>query len=193
MRTPHFELSQDSDFVRVHISVPHLRVDEGEFYIIDREFKFHLSPYFLRLTFRHDLVEDGRERAVHDIDTGVLTVWLPKATPGEHFEGLGMLTELLRRPSAAAVAKRGAPLIEVVGETDDAMRDDGEDEGEEEDEMDADALLAADAEMEQQLPSALPPTGASAAYGFNAAHGGIFAGLEDEGLVSIPSPEERPP
>ena len=102
MITPHFELTQDADFVIVRIRLPHLKADEGEFYVIGCEFKFHLRPYFLRLTFRYPLVEDGRERAVNDISSGVLTVWLPKETPGLHFEGLDMLAELLRRPSAHA-------------------------------------------------------------------------------------------
>ena len=46
--TPHFELSQDDEFVLVRIKLPHLKADEGEFYVCDREFKFHLKPYFLR-------------------------------------------------------------------------------------------------------------------------------------------------
>ena len=98
--TPHFTLSQDDAFVHVRIRVPHLRAStEGEFYVLDREFKFFLRPYFLRLTFQQSLVEDGRERAEHDLSSGMLTVWLPKATHGERFEGLDMLTELLRRPT----------------------------------------------------------------------------------------------
>ena len=66
MITPHFELSQDEAFVHVRIRLPHLRAKEdGEFYVLDNEFKFFLRPYFLRLTFRQQLVEDGRERAEH--------------------------------------------------------------------------------------------------------------------------------
>ena len=43
--TPHFELSQDTEFVRVTIRLPHLRAtSEGEFYVDGKEFKFHLRP-----------------------------------------------------------------------------------------------------------------------------------------------------
>ena len=118
--TPQFQLEQTHDFIIVSIKLPTLRsTDEGEFYVLGTEFKFHLKPYFLRLTFRQELVEDGRERAEHDLATGMLKVWLPKATAGEHFEGLDMLTELLRRPTTKAAAsiraRSGGPLIEVVG------------------------------------------------------------------------------
>ena len=41
---------------------------------------------------------------------GLFTVWVPKETTGEHFEGLQMLTSLLA-PKGARSAK---PLIEDV-------------------------------------------------------------------------------
>ena len=66
MITPHFEVSQDADFVEIRIRVPHLRMEDGEFYVQEHEFKFHLRPYFLRLTFRQLLTEDGRETASYD-------------------------------------------------------------------------------------------------------------------------------
>ena len=193
MLTPSFELSQNADFVLVRIRLPHLKADEGEFYVLDREFKFHLRPYFLRLTFRHCLVEDGRERAEHDLDSGVLTVWLPKATPGEHFEGLHLLTELLRKPSAAPAR----PLIEVVSSSDHAdATTDGmermcvEDKGsaDEEDGDDLEDDLGHLAEAEQQLPP-LVSDSTGAAYGFNGAYSRIFVGLEEDEIVQVPNPE----
>ena len=123
MITPRFSLTQEADFVLLAIRLPNIRADEGEFYIDGHEVKFHLHPYFLRLTFRRALVEDGRERAEHDVGSGVLTVWLPKATPGEHFDDLQMVTELLRPP-----APKKGPLIEVVGGDDGGGDDDDEDE-----------------------------------------------------------------
>ena len=193
--TPHFELSQTEEFVLVRIKLPYLKADEGEFYIDGCEFKFHLKPYFLRLTFRQPLVEDDRERAEHDIDSGVLTVWLPKATAGQHFEGLDMLTELLRKPARPA---RG-PLIEVIGSSEAAGSDgaggpcasedgDGMDVNDTDDGMsDIDEALAAEAEVEQTLPSLL--TAAGCAYGFDNAHSGVFAGLESDELLLNPTPE----
>ena len=35
MLTPSFELSQDADFVLVRIRLPHLKADEGEFYVFE--------------------------------------------------------------------------------------------------------------------------------------------------------------
>ncbi len=192
--TPSFELSQDADFVIVRIRLPHLKADEGEFYVLDREFKFHLRPYFLRLTFRHSLVEDGRERAEHDLDSGVLTVWLPKATPGEHFEGLHLLTELLRKPSATPTR----PLIEVVsssaatdGERMCVEGDAGEEGAASDEEDDLEGDLGHLAEADQQLPPLVSEGsgGAVAAYGFNGAYSRIFVGLEDEELVELRQPE----
>ena len=66
----------------MRIRIAHLRADEGEFYVDGHEFKFYLRPYFLRLTFKQSLVEDGREEAKHDASDGMLTCRLPKATPG---------------------------------------------------------------------------------------------------------------
>ena len=51
MITPRFSLTQDADFVLLAIRLPNIRADEGEFYIDGHEVKFHLHPYFLRLTF----------------------------------------------------------------------------------------------------------------------------------------------
>jgi hypothetical protein len=62
----------------------------------------------------------------HAMEThlGTFKVYLPKATPGEHFEGLDLLTVLLARKAKPAVgaggdggvvAPRGPPVIEVLG------------------------------------------------------------------------------
>ena len=175
--TPHFTLTQDDSFVQVRIRLPHLRAStEGEFYVLDKEFKFFLKPYFLRLTFQQSLIEDGRERAEQDLSSGVLTVWLPKATHGEHFEGLDMLTELLRRPTPKA-----RTLIEVVSSTEavDAEQAGGEDTA-----MSDDLGI----EVDQELPE-IRITSEGNGYGFNRAHRGVFTGLEGEELVQISDPE----
>ena len=178
MLTPLFELSQDDDFVMVRIRIPHLRADEGEFYIEGCSFKFYLKPYFLRLTFEQPLVEDGRERAEHDMSRGTLGVWLPKANAGEHFENLSMLTELLRKPAREPA---GRPRIEVVGsepaEGGDAEAEDSEAEEEE-----------VDAEAEQSV--ALEELrGASSAYGFNRSYSAAFVGLDDADVLQLKDPE----
>eukprot|EP00908_Phaeocystis_cordata_P003797 Transcript_14178.p1 GENE.Transcript_14178~~Transcript_14178.p1 ORF type:complete len:359 (+),score=139.52 Transcript_14178:46-1077(+) len=187
MITPHFEVSQDADFVEIRIRVPHLRMEDGEFYVQEHEFKFHLRPYFLRLTFRQLLTEDGRETASYDAAAGVLTVRIPKATPGEHFDDLGMLSELLRKPERAA-ARRGGPMIEVLSSTDNADGEEGEEGGDD----DLDEAIAADAEVEQALPCVDALCG-RVRYGFNDAYTGVFVGLEAEGVVQLREPERAEP
>lgn len=79
------------------------------------------------------MTEDGRERAVFDIDKGVyinthspfsrlsllppgiMTVHIPKLQSGEHFYNLGMLTALLSRKPLTPTSSQ-KPLIEVLGE-----------------------------------------------------------------------------
>ena len=78
MITPVFEITQDDNFVIVHLRAPHIKVNTFDFYIEERTFKFYGKPYFLRLVFPSDLIEDGREKATYDIETGIVTVNLPK-------------------------------------------------------------------------------------------------------------------
>ncbi|KAK1902146.1 Protein SHQ1 like, partial [Dissostichus eleginoides] len=110
MITPAFDLSQDPEYLILCIRVPYTRTSEFDLFIDGTDFKFYAKPYFLRLSLPGQVVEDGREKAKFDIDKGLFTVWVPKETTGEHFEGLQMLTSLLA-PKGARSAK---PLIEDV-------------------------------------------------------------------------------
>jgi protein SHQ1 len=191
MITPRFELSQDVDFVHVHISMPHLRAEDGEFYVDGHEFKFYLRPYFLRLTFQQRLVEDGREGASYDAGSGLLSVRLPKEVPGEPFTGLSMLSELLRKPSGAGGpgALRG-PMIEVLSSSPNGGA--AEEEEDEADDMwtgvtvDPNELLAMEAEADQSVSVPVEPR---VRYGFNDGFCALFTGLEYEGLLQLPDPE----
>ena len=74
-------------------------------------------------------MEDGRERAVHDIEKGVfrptnfncdkpctvgtITVSVPKLHAGVHFENLGMITSLLSKKQPTSKTPQN-PLIEVL-------------------------------------------------------------------------------
>ena len=182
MLTPHFELSQDDEFVYVRIRLPHLRAEEGEFYVLDNEFKFFLKPYFLRLTFRNRLVEDGREHCEHDLSSGILTIRLPKETTGQTFDDLNMLSELLRKPDRTAARR---PLIEVVGSEDGAAPMEGSDDD------DFDELDPGDVEVDQQLPMGGLSLGSGAKYGFNGAHSGCFVGLDEDGELLLLRDAER--
>ena len=41
-----------------------------DWYLDAHQFKFFVKPYFLRLTFEKELVEDGRESAHYDLESG---------------------------------------------------------------------------------------------------------------------------
>ena len=46
----------------MNIDAPHVRSPEVDFYVAAEEFKFSVHPYFLRLRFPGEVVEDGTER-----------------------------------------------------------------------------------------------------------------------------------
>lgn len=48
MLTPTFRLSQDDEFVYVHIQAPHARVADSEVDFQATDFKFYAHPYYLR-------------------------------------------------------------------------------------------------------------------------------------------------
>ena len=78
MITPVFEIDQEEEFVVVKLRAPHIKVQSFDFYVEGSTFKFFGHPYFLRLVFSSELVEDGREKASYDVDSGIVTVLLPK-------------------------------------------------------------------------------------------------------------------
>ncbi|KAG2470306.1 SHQ1 protein, partial [Polypterus senegalus] len=111
MITPAFELTQDLDFLTVTIRVPYTRTSEFDLYMNGEDFKFYAKPYFLRLHLPGRIVEDGRESGTFDVDKGVFTVRVAKEIPGQHFEGLQMLTALL----APKGLRSARPLVEEIG------------------------------------------------------------------------------
>eukprot|EP01147_Barroeca_monosierra_P008752 gene8752-1135_t len=106
MLTPEFVLHQDKDFVFVTIRAPYVKISEVDWVIDGPTFRFHVSPYFLRLCFDEDLIEDGREKAQYDVDTSQFFITLPKKSPG-HFENLDMQTLLLSRKQQQKVQRNG--------------------------------------------------------------------------------------
>ncbi|KAG0098921.1 Hsp90 cochaperone shq1 [Podila epicladia] len=122
MITPVFNVTQDDDYVTIVINAPHIKTQDVDFFVEGQEFKFYLKPYFLRLTFPGNIVEDDRSKATYDVGKGQMTVVLAKEEPGQFFPDLDMLTKLLVRKgdlsekSKADQIKR--PLIEVVSKGD---------------------------------------------------------------------------
>eukprot|EP01133_Synstelium_polycarpum_P001139 gene1139-1301_t len=135
MIVPRFTVSQNEEFVIVVARTPYIRANEADFYLMEEQFKFYCKPYFLRLTFSHRIVENGRESASYNVDTQEFTFKLPKATMGEHFSDLDMITKLLDKKQTNTTAK-----IQVMSSTsnDDDNEDDQNELEQEEPEEDED-------------------------------------------------------
>ncbi|EPY22173.1 protein SHQ1 [Strigomonas culicis] len=181
MLTPSFSCTQDETFVIVAIVLSTIcKVMEAAFDIQDNQFTFHCHPYYLRLRF-NQLLEEGRgERATYDLESNTLSVYLPKAVPGETF------TELDNNGYLIATEKQRRVLLQLVGATPDT----------------ADAALGEEAEeaeeeeFVQQLPEDRRDLRAPAAegegYGFARSFHGVFARLDADmvgEVVRLPDPE----
>ncbi|MEQ2212285.1 hypothetical protein XENOCAPTIV_028744 [Xenoophorus captivus] len=102
MITPAFDLRQDPDHLTICIRAPYTRTSEFDLFIDGTDFKFYAKPYFLRSSVLVIIL------LLCYVAVGVFTLKVPKETPGEHFEGLQMLTSLLA-PKGSRSAK---PLVE---------------------------------------------------------------------------------
>uniref|UniRef100_A0A7N8Y4X8 Protein SHQ1 homolog n=1 Tax=Mastacembelus armatus TaxID=205130 RepID=A0A7N8Y4X8_9TELE len=172
MITPAFDLSQDPNYLILNIRVPYTKTSEFDLYIDGTDFKFYAKPYFLRLSLPGRIVEDGKEKAKFDIDKGLFSLWVPKETPGEHFEGLQMLTSLLA-PKGSRSAKS---LVEDVST---------EDEEEDEEEFDWQIEQEVYKETSEEELRALQK------YGFGNQRCGVFARLQEElsDVIDVKNPE----
>ncbi|KAM9681199.1 protein SHQ1 homolog isoform 2-T2 [Dama dama] len=177
MLTPAFDLSQDADFLTVAIRVPYARVSEFDVYFEGVDFKFYAKPYFLRLTLPGRIVENGNDQGSYDADKGIFTIRLPKETPGQHFEGLNMLTALLA-PRKSRTAK---PLVEEIGASEVS------EEGVEDDDDEFDWEIE-QSPYEEVPESALNP---NCRYGFGNLRSGVFQRLQDElsDVIDIKDPD----
>ncbi|XP_060487544.1 protein SHQ1 homolog isoform X1 [Panthera onca] len=180
MLTPAFDLSQDPDFLTVAIRVPYARVSEFDVYFEGVDFKFYAKPYFLRLTLPGRVVENGSEQGSYDADKGIFTIRLPKETPGQHFEGLNMLTALLA-PRKSRTAK---PLVEEIGASE--VSEGGVEAEDEEFDWEIEQVP-----YEEVSESALNP---QYHYGFGNLRSGVFQRLQDElsDVIDIKDPDFTP-
>ncbi|KAM7335274.1 protein SHQ1 homolog [Alexandromys fortis] len=180
MLTPAFELSQDRDFLTVAIRVPHARASEFDVYFEGVDFKFYAKPYFLRLTLPGRIVENGSEQGSYDVDKGIFTIRLPKETPGQHFEGLNMLTALL----APRKSRSAKPLVEEIGSS--GVSEEGADD------EDADF----DWEIEQTPYEEVSESALQSQchYGFGNLRAGVVQRLQDElsEVIDIKDPDFTP-
>ncbi|KAJ8660463.1 hypothetical protein O0I10_003921 [Lichtheimia ornata] len=185
MITPTFKVDQDNDSVTICINTPYVRAQDVDLHVSGSEFRFFLRPYFLRLHFPGNLVEDDDSRATYDPSSGQFTVKISKETKGEHFPDLDLLTKLLARKGEASTDKPKKPLIEVIGET----------SSEEHPPRDPDIQDAIDFnwELPQDMPSQQEIlTSSSASYGFNNQYSGYFQHVHETAneINDITEPEK---
>lgn len=180
MLTPAFELSQDRDFLTVAIRVPHARASEFDVYFEGVDFKFYAKPYFLRLTLPGRIVENGSEQGSYDVDKGIFTIRLPKETPGQHFEGLNMLTALL----APRKSRSAKPLVEEIDSS--GVSEEGADD----EDGDFDWEIE-QTPYEEVSESALQ---SQCHYGFGNLRAGVVQRLQDElsEVIDIKDPDFTP-
>ncbi|KAG0071897.1 hypothetical protein BGZ90_012094 [Linnemannia elongata] len=166
MITPKFTVSQDNDTVTIVIKAPHIKTQNVDFEVDGAVFKFNLKPYFLRLTFPGNVVDDERAKATYNVGEGELTVILPKETPGEDFPDLDMLTKLLVRKGDLSTDKQiKRPLIEVIGSGETL-------EGTRQVEKDEDFDWEMPQEIRQEIFSEVR-------YGFNNRYSGFFTHVQE--------------
>ncbi|XP_053455024.1 protein SHQ1 homolog isoform X1 [Nycticebus coucang] len=187
MLTPAFDLSQDPDFLTIAIRVPYARVSEFDVYFEGTDFKFYAKPYFLRrvlgawrLTLPGRIVENGSEQGSYDADKGIFTIRLPKETPGQHFEGLNLLTALLA-PRKSRTAK---PLVEEIGAS--GVSEEVVENDDEEFDWEIEQIP-----YEEVAESALNP---ECHYGFGNLRSGVVHRLQDElsDVIDIKDPDFTP-
>ncbi|KAI9253810.1 SHQ1 protein-domain-containing protein [Phascolomyces articulosus] len=172
MITPTFSVDQDENAVIITINTPYVRAQDVDLHVQGNEFRFFLKPYFLRLYFPGNIIEDDDSNAKYDLSSGKFHVRITKETKGEHFADLDLLSKLLARrgeePSESKKQKK--PLIEVIG---------GDDHVQDEERKSEDIQEAIDYNWE--LPQELPTTEllTSASYGFNNQYRGYFTHVQE--------------
>ncbi|KAG0209753.1 hypothetical protein BGX28_009973 [Mortierella sp. GBA30] len=180
MITPTFTVAQDEESVTIVIKAPHIKTQNVDFEVDGPVFKFNLKPYFLRLTFPGNIVDDERAKATYNVGAGELTVVLPKETPGEDFPDLDMLTKLLVRKGDLAEKQIKRPLIEVIssGET-----------------LEGTAKVERDEEFDWELPQEIKQEIFSEVrYGFNNRYSGFFTHVQETAndVLDVYDPEHAP-
>eukprot|EP01100_Stratorugosa_tubuloviscum_P007438 TRINITY_DN309_c4_g1_i3.p1 TRINITY_DN309_c4_g1~~TRINITY_DN309_c4_g1_i3.p1 ORF type:complete len:161 (-),score=68.36 TRINITY_DN309_c4_g1_i3:170-652(-) len=114
MITPLFEVEQNDEYVIVKLRVPHLKASKIEFTIDIDTFFFHANPYFLRLVFPGELIENGKEKADYDVSAGIFIAHLPKKQQGLFFTNLDMTTKLLAKRSESVWQTPGIEEINLT-------------------------------------------------------------------------------
>ncbi|XP_066922093.1 protein SHQ1 homolog [Clytia hemisphaerica] len=109
MITPLFKIRQDDDNLFIDIYAKFVKANDVEIYVEGNMFKFYVKPYFLRLNLPGKLCEECEESGKYDVGEGIFHFKLKKATPGEFFQDLDMVTTLMATRKELQI-----PLIEEI-------------------------------------------------------------------------------
>lgn len=115
MLTPRFEVSQNDEFIFVKVFISNVRFSAAgvEMVVNDNLLIFSLPPYYLRLRFPKQLVEDERATSQFVPKEECIDIRVPKLNKGEHFEDLDLSAKLLARLNEPSIIAKG-PMIEEI-------------------------------------------------------------------------------
>merc|ERR1712018_909365 len=127
MLTPRLKLEQNDKFVKISIYAPFTHVADTEVFMDEKDFRFFSKPYFLRLHFPCEIIENDEASAKFDAETLSYVIQCPKVNHGEFFPNLDMISELCKPKGSVS-----ASTIEVLengedNEKNDTNSDDAED------------------------------------------------------------------
>ncbi|TEB36312.1 SHQ1-domain-containing protein [Coprinellus micaceus] len=171
MITPRFSCSQTEDAVTVSMYCPSIRAADVEINVDDNLLTVHVNPYYLRLNFPNNLLEDDSSSAKYDAGSGHLRITLTKEQTGQHFEDLDLLAKLLApRPT------KTTPTIEVLSSVENT---DGLSQKLNElslNPSEFEEAAANDWQLPQEFPEGLPKfqTSLEKPYGFLCLHSGYL-------------------
>eukprot|EP01062_Namystynia_karyoxenos_P053822 TRINITY_DN4380_c5_g1_i1.p1 TRINITY_DN4380_c5_g1~~TRINITY_DN4380_c5_g1_i1.p1 ORF type:complete len:612 (+),score=146.96 TRINITY_DN4380_c5_g1_i1:78-1838(+) len=185
MLTPRFWCSQDFNFVIVTIKLLHAKISEVQMDVDGCKFTFHSTPYFLRLTFDQEIVDDTSAKATYCVEQEEMIVQIPKKQKGETFTSLDCPTKLLttekqRRRLVEEIPPRHAdPTTGAGGEQDGSDAGSGDES-------------SMDFEYQQEEPR-VEPAPAGEYYGFNDQFQNFFAPLQNElEIVDVANVDSTP-
>ncbi|ONH74563.1 Protein SHQ1 [Pichia kudriavzevii] len=167
MLTPRFELNQDEEFVYIKIHISNIRFSAAaiEMVVNENVFVFSLPPYYLRLRFPKQLVENEDATSEFVPNEECIKVRVPKLNKGEFFPDLDLGAKLLARlnepsnPCEKSELKGGLiEEVDIEGSKDAFQRSRSELERE---------ALTYDWEVPQTMPDPLTDLKVSVKYGFN--------------------------
>ena len=110
MITPDFSVAQDLNNIILNLKIKFIKTSDIQIDIFQNEFKLYANPYFLRLNFPGNLMQDAKVE--YDLSLGNLKVEIPKEIM-EEFKDLEYTTKLLSK-----IKRSNEPLIQDISISD---------------------------------------------------------------------------